>query len=270
MQIAPSPYLSHIIKHYLVLEHDDELPLNYRLFSDGNPGMVFYFKTPLMQYAGQHLSTHPTSFVYGQLTQYKDLLCTGKLGMMVVVLQPHGIYMLSRIAAYEFNDSVASLNEVFGKDAIDLEDRVLGAASVQSRIDHIENFLLKKLNKVHNPDKVFISALKLINGQQGNISIAGLLNVLPVTERQLERKFKQFIGLSPKRFADTVKLQHFLKLLQKDPSHTNIADAVYEGGYYDQAHLNNYFKRNIGITPSKYRINSNPLTINFIQTGAFI
>ena len=270
MQLAPSPYLSHIIKHYLVLESDSDKSLNYRLFSDGNPGMVFYFKTPLMQYAGQHLSTHPTSFVYGQLTQYKDLISTGKLGMMVVVLQPHAIYTLSRIAAYELNDSVVNLNDVFGSDAIGLHDQVLNAASIQNRISYIENFLLKKLNSVHSPDKVFTGALMLINDHQGNISVAGLLNVLPVTERQLERKFKQFIGFGPKRFADTVKLQHFLKLLQKHPSHSNIAEAVYEGGYYDQAHLNNYFKKNIGITPTQYQASSNPLAINFIQTQVFL
>ncbi|MDN5285440.1 MAG: hypothetical protein JWR38_1714 [Mucilaginibacter sp.] len=270
MQLAPSPYLSHIIKHYLVLEHDEELQLNYRLFSDGNPGMVFYFKTPMMQYAGQHLSKHPTSFVYGQLTQYKNLICTGKLGMLVVVLQPHAIYALSRIAAYELNDSVANLNDVFGNGGIDLQDQILNAANIQSRIGYIESFLLKKLNHVHSPDSVFTGALKLINDHQGNISVACLLNILPVTERQLERKFKQFIGLGPKRFADTVKLQHFLKLLQKHPSRSNIAEAVYEGGYYDQAHLNNYFKKNIGITPTQYQASNNPLAINFIQTQAFL
>ena len=270
MQLAPSPYLLHLVKHYLILENEQDTPLNYRLFSDGNPGIVFYYKTPLMQYTDQHLQAHPSSFVYGQLTQYKNLVAVGKLGMLVVVLQPYTIYALSRIAAYELNDSVARLNDVFGAAAFDLEDQVLSVANTQSRISCIESFLLRKIGAVSNPEYIFSNALKLINDHKGNISVAGLLDILPVTERQLERKFKQFIGLGPKRFADTVKLQHFLKLLQKQSPCNNIADAIYQGGYYDQAHLNNYFKKNIGITPSQYKANSNPLAINFISIPAVL
>lgn len=266
MQLAPSPYLANIIKHYLVLESDYDRQLNYRLFSDGNPGIVFYFKTPLMQYTPDHIKvhTHPRSFIYGQLTQYQDLVSAGRLSMLVVVLQPYGIYALSRIAANELNDSVVNLNELFGIEATCLEDEVLSAIDTKNRINFIEGFLFKKLASVHYPDKVLSGALKMINDHKGNISITNLLDVLPVTERQLERKFKDYIGISPKRFTDTVRLQYFLKLLQSHPSNSKIADAVYERGYYDQAHLNNYFKRSIGITPSQYKSNS-LLAINFMQ-----
>jgi AraC-like DNA-binding protein len=269
MQLAPSPYLSHIIKHYLILENDSDRQLNYRLFSDGNPGMVFYFKAPLMEYAAQHLNTHPRSFIYGQITNYKDLLSAGKLGMLVVVLQPYAIYSLSRIASYELNNSLVNLNEVFGNEAADLEEQVLSATNIKTRISYIESFLLKKYNNVYYPDKILAGALKMINDHKGNISVANLLRDLPVTERQLERKFKEFIGLSPKRFSDTIRLQHFLKLLQNHPSRTKISDAIYEVGYYDQAHLNNHFKKSIGITPIQYMAN-NLLAINFIQTTALL
>jgi AraC-like DNA-binding protein len=267
MQLAPSPYLVNIIKHYLILESDYDRQLNYRLFSDGNPGMVFYFETPLMQYTSDHLkvNTHPRSFIYGQLTQYQDLVSAGRLSMLVVVLQPYAIYALSRIAAAELNDSVVNLNELFGFEATCLEEQVLSAIDTKSRITFIESFLFKKLAGVRYPDSIITGALKMINDHKGNISIAHLLDVLPVTERQLERKFKDYIGVSPKRFTDTVRLQHFLKLLQNHPPNSKVADAVYEGGYYDQAHLNNYFKRSIGITPSQYKSN-NLLAINFMQT----
>jgi AraC-like DNA-binding protein len=185
--------------------------------------------------------------------------------MLVVVLQPYGIYALLRMAATEFNDSVVNLNELFGIDATCLEEQVLSATDTKSRINFIESFLFKKLTGATDPDKVLTGALKLINDHKGNITIAHLLDALPVTERQLERKFKDYTGISPKRFADTIRLQHFLKLLQNHPSNSKIAEAVYEGGYYDQAHLNNYFKRSIGLTPSQYKAN-NLLAINFMQT----
>ena len=122
----------------------------------------------------------------------------------------------------------------------------------------------KKLANVQYPDKTLAAALKLIDNHRGNITIAGLLNVLPITEKQLERRFKEYIGISPKRFSAIVKLHCFLKNLQSHSPDTKIADAAYESGYYDQAHLNNHFKKNIGITPSAYKTN-NLLAINFMQ-----
>jgi AraC-like DNA-binding protein len=121
-----------------------------------------------------------------------------------------------------------------------------------------------RLADIQYPDKTITAALKLIDSHRGNITIAGLLNVLPLTERQLERRFNQYIGISPKRFSAIAKLQYFLKALQSRAGDTRIADSAYESGYYDQAHLNNYFKKNIGITPSAYKAN-NLLAINFMQ-----
>lgn len=261
MQIPPSPHLAHIIKHYLILENNCSKQLNYRLFSDGNPGMVFYFKAPLIEY---EYAMHPRSFVYGQLTQYKDLISTGELDILVVVFQPYALYALSGIASVELNDSLIKLNELFKSDAEDLEDRVLNETDLKNKIEHIENFVFKKLADVLYPDKTLTRALKLIDNHKGNISVSHLLNVLPITEKQLERRFNQYIGINPKRFTAIVKLQYFLKNLQSHSPDTKIADAAYQSGYYDQAHLNNYFKKSIGITPSAYKTN-NLLAINFMQ-----
>jgi hypothetical protein len=81
MQLAPSPSLSHIVKHYLVLEREEDVHLNYRLFSDGNPGLVFHFKNPLIQYGDSNLTENvqPRSFIYGQITHYNDLRSGGEL-----------------------------------------------------------------------------------------------------------------------------------------------------------------------------------------------
>ena len=264
MQIPPSPHLSHIVKHYLLLENDFGGQHNYRLFSDGNPGMVFYFKSPMVEQDGGQIHTHSHSFVYGQITQYKNLISTGKLGILVVVLQPYGINALLGMASVELNDCRIKLNELFKTDGADLEDRVLNAIDIKSKVNHIETFISAKLANVQYPDKTFTAALKLIDNQRGNIAISGLLNVLPITEKQLERKFNQYIGISPKRFSAIVKLHYFLKSLQNSSPGTKIADAAYESGYYDQAHLNNHFKKNIGITPSAYKTN-NLLAINFMQ-----
>lgn len=270
MQLAPSDSLSNIVKHYLILESEKEVRLHYRLFSDGNPGIVFHFKNPLVEYSDGHLmgNIQPKSFIYGQITHYNDLASNGKLGMLVVVLQPYGIFSLFRIAAHELNNCILKLPDLFGQQALDLEDQILHEQHVDHIIKSVERFLLEKLVHSNNPDHLFKQALHLMYKRRGIITVEELLKEIPITERQLERKFKEQVGTSPKKFLDTIKFQNFLKLLKNHPHGEKISDAIYDGGYYDQAHLNNYFRKMTGVTPLQYKLNRHLLAVNFMQLSS--
>lgn len=240
---------------------------DYRLFSDGNPGIIFHFQTPLIQFTHESAvgNTQPNSFLYGQITQYKDLRANGKLGMVAVVLQPSGIYSLLGISANELNNRTIRLSEIFGREALELEEHVLGAANIPAILESVKNFLIKKTIHKQHPHPVFEESLKLIYESRGRITMQELLKQLPITERQLERNFNERIGITPKKFTDIIRFQHFLKLLQHDQRENKISDAVYDAGYYDHSHLTNYFKRFTGITPTQYQHNPHLLAINFMK-----
>src|SRR5882757_1238664 len=268
MQFSPSPWLSGIVKHYLIVEAARAPSLKYRLFSDGNPGIVFHFGDPLKQTAAGESPVRlngfraalpqPRSFLYGQITHYNDWRSDGRLDMLVVVLQPTGLSSLLRTSAHELNDSLIKLADLFGQEAIGLEEQVLKAHA--ARLDKpgfhpghpaircVEQFLIKKVEASPEPDRFISGALQVMVDSRGLVRMEELLRKIPVTERQLERKFKTVVGMSPKKMADIMKFQYFLKLLQQHPD-KNLSDVVYEGGYYDQAHLNNYFKKMVGLTP---------------------
>jgi AraC-like DNA-binding protein len=266
MQIAPHPLLSSIVKHYLIIVHDKGPSINYRLFSDGNPGMVFHLKEPLLQRNPNHNEAiiQPRSFVYGQITHYNDIISTGKLYMLVVVLQPNALLPLLGIAAHELNNNITQLKDIFGQEASDLEDQIAQAVNSSAAIAIAEQFLLKKISAMANSDRFVGDAINSIYKHKGLIKVQQLLNILPVTERQLERKFSEQVGISPKKFIDSVKFQNYLKLLQKIHSTKDIAGLSYACGYYDQAHLNNYFRKHTGVTPLQYKANHNLLAINFM------
>jgi AraC-like DNA-binding protein len=267
MQLAPSVSLSHIVKHYLVLKREKDMHLNYRLFSDGNPGLVFHFKYPLIQYNDNQTTgtIQPKSFIYGQITHYNDLRSRGELGMLVVVLQPYGIYTLLHISASEINNCIIPLADLFGREALDLEDQVLNADHVSHIIHSVEQFLLKKGIDVKDTDPVFEESLQLIYQHKGILTIEELLKKIPLTERQLERKYNKYIGTGPKRFSDIIKFQHFLKRLQHHQPDEKMTNVIYDGGYYDQSHLNNYFKKTTGLTPWQYKLDHHLLAVNFMQ-----
>ena len=93
MQISPSIDLSAYIKHYLFLTTKNKAVKKLRLFSDGNTGMVFSFKDQLISHFNKLNVPHylPDSFIYGQLSAYKDLYCMGEISLMIIVFHPHGL-----------------------------------------------------------------------------------------------------------------------------------------------------------------------------------
>ena len=184
--------------------------------------------------------------------------------MLVVVLQPFGINALLGVAASELNNTIVKLTDIFKQDAPDLEDQLSETSAIHQRISLIEQFLRKRLASVKQVDLYLKNALTIIYNNCGLITIAGITSLLPVSERQLERKFNHYIGSSPKKFIDTIRFQFFLKSLQNS-SDKSLTEIIYAYGFYDQAHLNNYFKTNTGLTPMQYRSNYNPSIINFMR-----
>src|ERR1700754_3003153 len=106
MQILPSPELSPFIRHYLFLNKESMDTCKLRLFSDGSTGIVFYSGLPLT------LNTHhplPTAFAYGQITDFKDIICHGPVALFIVVFRPDGFHRLSGLPATAIKDKVIPL-----------------------------------------------------------------------------------------------------------------------------------------------------------------
>ena len=71
-----------------------------------------------------------------------------------------------------------------------------------------------------------------------------------VSERQLNRLFKQWIGLSPKELTRIIRFQNALRnIILAD--NVNWSSLAVESGYHDQAHFISEFKAFTGITPTQ-------------------
>lgn len=72
---------------------------------------------------------------------------------------------------------------------------------------------------------------------------------LGVTARHLRRVFVEAVGIGPKEFARTVRLQRALRQSVTSRDWGRIAA---DAGYYDQAHLAGDFRELMGMTPGAY------------------
>lgn len=118
------------------------------------------------------------------------------------------------------------------------------------------DFLLALSKKCQSQDDELSNVINYIKSKQGDVDIQNMASVLGIHKRKLERKFSQQIGLTPKFYARTMRLHHFIKL-EKENINKRLIDPAMDAQYYDQSHLIREFKRFTGQKPSAF-FNSPP------------
>jgi AraC-like DNA-binding protein len=78
--------------------------------------------------------------------------------------------------------------------------------------------------------------------------VGAVASWLGVSTRQLERRFKSRVGMSPKHFARIARFQRVFRAVEV--SGTGWVDAAAKCGYYDQAHLIRDFRDLAGQAPA--------------------
>lgn len=107
------------------------------------------------------------------------------------------------------------------------------------------------LDKLRNSERELQETIEDIHKAKGNVDISGIAKKQRISVRSLERRFKLYVGISPKEFANIVRFQYaYSAIIQSTQTH-NLSDIAFEFGYYDHAHLANEIKKYTGHAPSQ-------------------
>jgi signal transduction histidine kinase/DNA-binding response OmpR family regulator len=95
-------------------------------------------------------------------------------------------------------------------------------------------------------DKMREVIVQLMAENKGDVeNVANELNMSP---SQLRRKVNAIMGITPKKFILSVRLETAHEMLEKEPQRT-IADIAEACGFYDQSHFIKAYRETYGITP---------------------
>lgn len=263
MQIQAPVELNTIIKHYLFLETNKSKKTKYTLFANGNSGLVFSInKRPTLSGSNQNT---PRTFVFGQVSNHLNLELEEGTKILVVVFQPYGLHILTKIPNNEIKDDIIEAESIFGEHIKILEEMLLHSSDRGKLIDrvnqHFTGYFLKKKRTI---DLIIPEIVNKIITTQGNLSIQDIKEEFAIHERKLQRLFSEQVGLSPKKFIQIARLHAFIGHLKSRSRNEHITDSVYKTGYYDQSHLIRNFKSITGMTPSQYMYSST-LAVNLVE-----
>lgn len=244
----PTGVLRHFVNNYIIVENDRMA--SYQIVMKPNPVMA-------VQYGGGVEISAPDKAVYPQLSsgilgvQYKHrkVLHQPGSGLLFVNFREAAGAVFFRTPAYELTDTACELEQVATPRAVGLlEKQIRAAATAAHKVQIMEHFLLAQLRK-RSMDPLASAAVSMIREASGMIRSELLAAALFVSMRKLENNFRQQIGISPKKFASIVRLEHTIRQWDQRHSMTQVA---LQNGYYDQSHFIREIRTYTGLTPKKF------------------
>lgn len=198
----------------------------------------------------EEISKGKCGSVCGLMTKFSEEKVKGTNEFLGVRFWPGGIVPFLKISANDFTDKLVLLDDILGKVAFEISERLYFAETLNEKLMIIEAELVKLLVKAGLSNELMISALYKIYKHKGIISIKNLSQEMNISQRQLSRKFQNWIGTNPKTFINIIRFQNIIKQLN-EATNINFQDVVFENGYYDQAHFIKDFKAFYGKTPGR-------------------
>ena len=228
------------VKEVFVLEHQGG-PENIKLpfFADGYPGIIYIqSEKGVLLPPKKALSSF---FLYGQMIAPFELLISAPYLMIVFQLYPFAPKLLFDVDPNTLNDDCYDLPTMKWRGPENPLDVLIAASDISLQTEIIAKFLTElAVEKGMDEYREIQRAIQTILDHRGIITVNELAKRLNTTERTLRRKFNQYIGISPKKFAKIIQFQTSLgQIFTGDFS--KLTDVVYENGYTDQSH----FIRNI-------------------------
>jgi AraC-like DNA-binding protein len=248
-RIDPPQELRNIVECYWIAVDSSVIPKIQRIIPDGFPELIFHFGDPYRIKLANTWEVQDSSLVAGQISKFFFIENSGTSDMLGIKLKPAALADLFGINMFSLKDKVISLPD-FGNEKLNSLNLVLRTCTDHHvRIDIINQHLLD-FNISSVPSTLIQEGIQKIFFSHGMVSIASICNDFGVSERQLERLFKKYIGLSPKFYARVIRFSNIFQVAQERKM--SWSEVGLESGFYDQPHFIKNFKAFTGEDPSQY------------------
>jgi AraC-like DNA-binding protein len=246
-QYKPSEKLRYLIRYFWSYESTSQKiqPLHISSFADKYPRLVFQDVNAYASIRYGNGQFAPMCYLSGIDTCASDSYWESSFSHFGVSFFSHALSVFFNIHASELVDTMPDLHFFGGEKLISQ----LQHSSHEKKINILSRFFEDKLENAHSD--FFIHQLIHSEDIQQENAIEGLQKKYSFSERQLQRKVKQHIGISFKKYQRIDKFEKALQLINKG-SFENFTILAHQLNYFDQSHFIRDFISFSGRTPSAY------------------
>lgn len=241
--LLPHPALGHWISNYTItFPHKTWIPDEYTIIPHGSGTLVFSWGQGGIHSSMFGPAANPCRV--GRKANECELL-------FIIEFRPAGLYALTGIWQKELTDRVIPfelINPVLNRLIMEALEAASCAEQLAACMDRL---LLPGLSNEF--PTVLDRAVNEVTRNMGSISIKELSGSVFYSERQLNRIFDQYLGMSTKTFSRLVRINKTIRLLNNPQnSITKVCNLM---GFYDLPHFIRAFRSVCGLSPLEYRKN---------------
>jgi AraC-like DNA-binding protein len=257
----PAPLSTYVDFFWLHEEHTQPHTLE-RALPTGKPALWIELGGDGLRVATQQnpcrMTAFHTSTLFGASSRWSIVAAGRHFARMGVRFTPHGAAAFFAPPASELQNAMIPLDALWGDAAAnEFRERLLAETTPAARFQRLELALLARLTCLPplRPAVTFAVDALLLSPQARTITQA--VDQSGLSHRQLDRVFRQEVGISPKRFGRVRRFQEVLNHLGC-ARQVNWAEIALACGYADQAHLSREFHEFAGVSPTAYLRDRDP------------
>ncbi|WP_209401072.1 helix-turn-helix domain-containing protein [Pseudozobellia sp. WGM2] len=239
-EMLPDESLRNVIYCYWELKtvHALEGQFIYRVVSDGCIDIFF------------ELNRADEIFVMGFCKKFTEFPLEHNFHYVGIRFLPTMFPQLFNIDATILSNRYANLETVHKNTAIFLSKTMKTNHNLEEIMPELDNYFSEQIKRADfNTDNRLYKAIGIILQNRGVVNLADELDI-GISQRQLRRLFKFYIGDTAKTFSNVVRFQNILRAKPSVQS-LKMNKLFFDVGYYDQAHFIKEFKNHYGVTPSR-------------------
>jgi AraC-like DNA-binding protein len=174
-----------------------------------------------------------------------------EVSMIGVHFKPGGAFPFLGLPAGELADAHVNLETLWGRSAVELRERLCGAATPMERFHLLEEALLAHLFRPLEHHYAVPTALDAFGQTEARATVRDIARDIGLSQRRFIQVFTEEIGLTPKLFSRVKRFQRTIAIVRQATA-PDWARLAVDCGYFDQSHLIRDFLMFSGFSPSDY------------------
>lgn len=239
----PDPALRPFIRQYWLIKGRNEQQGPIELLPDGGVSLVLNLGDGIDSSRFGTRWCDARALIVGAQTLGDTQKLLGESCMFGITFKPGGFTFFHRYdPLYRMADEVQPFDLSLFPDP---------GSILRHPSTYVDRFYLER---IRHPRYALIPVVDDIERNKGRVRMDDLMHRHCTTARQLERQFKQQLGITPKEFIDLTRFNHAFSVVARHGGARNLMDIAWDCGYYDHAHMATDFKRRMGRAPSDFRL----------------
>lgn len=184
-------------------------------------------------------------YLLGTMTRFSDVNVHPGTDVFGIRFKPFG---LRALLGFSLNGTADHRQELSAND-FDFRKFIIPITNLPD-IDALNKFFYDRLPK-ERPQG--IEMMNSIKTHGGKLAITELAALHHITERTVERIFREHTGANAKELCNQVRLRHAIRAIKQNRSDSNLLKIALDNGFYDHAHLSHNIRKYTGYAPSHFK-----------------